>query len=226
MSLKDLFSNNRDEIWAQLATQLGGTFEKGKLFSSPELRCQAGPWEIVLDTYSSGNDNSQTFTRLRAPFLSKDPFAMKIFPENVLTRLGKKLGMDDLQTGFKDFDDAFVVQSNRKDPVMQLLRDDTLRQLLLNHKDVTLGIKDHEGIFRKRYPKGVDVLYASRRGSIKIWMSSAVCMRCLRSFWNEWSKSMPRTSATRVFRYKAAAYSGQCTLSSSSISGPHWISAN
>ncbi len=166
MSLKDLFSNNRDELWEQLATQLGGKFERGKLFSSPEVRCQAGPWEIVLDTFSGNNDNNQTHTRLRAPFLSKDPFEMKIFPENVVTRLGKKLGMQDLQTGYKDFDAAFVVQTSRKGPVMQLLRDDTLRQLLLNHTDTTLGIKDHEGVFRKRYPKGVDVLYAIRRGNI------------------------------------------------------------
>jgi len=167
MSLKDLFSNNRDEIWAQLAAQLGGTFEKGRLFSSPEVRCQSGPWEIVLDIYQSGGEQHQTFTRLRAPFLSKEPFGMKIFPENVLTRLSKKLGMQDVQTGFKDFDEAFVVQATRKDPVIQLLRDETLRQLLMNHANITLGIKDHEGIFRKRYPKDVDVLYAMRQGSVK-----------------------------------------------------------
>jgi hypothetical protein len=167
MSLKDLFSNNRDEIWQQLASQLGGTFEKGGLFSRPEVRCQSGPWEIVLDLHSTGGEHHQTFTRLRAPFLSKEPFGMKIFPENFLTRLGKKMGMQDVQTGFKDFDEAFVVQATRKDPALQLLRDETIRQLLMNHPNITLGVKDHEGIFSKRYPKGVDVLYAMRQGSVK-----------------------------------------------------------
>ena len=166
--IRNMYGPARDDIWQQLAEQLGGTFEKGKWFGSPAVRCQAGSWEIVLDSYERHNNNSHhSYTRLRAPFLNKNGMNLKIYQEHFFARMGKKLGLQDIQTGYKDFDEAFIVQSNSSDHVKQLLREQSIRQLMLETPKMVLTIRDNEGIFAKKYPKGVDVLHAYRHGIVK-----------------------------------------------------------
>ncbi len=166
--LRELFGPSRQEIWKQLADQLGGTFDKGKWFKGPSVRCQTGPWEIVLDTYDEHHgEHHSTYTRLRAPFLNKDSLRMKIFREGVLARMGKKLGMTDIQIGFLEFDREFIVQANDRDKICRLLQDEQIRKLIQESQGVTISIRDDEGFFHKTYPKGVDVLYASHSGVIR-----------------------------------------------------------
>jgi hypothetical protein len=161
---KTLFGPSRDAIWQQLADQLGAEYSSGGLFKPPLLRARTEHWEIVLDSESTQHTS---FTRLRAPFLSREAFRMRIFRQGFVERLGIKLGMEDIHTGFPDFDQAFVVQASRSDGVIRLLQDEQIRRLLLDSSGVTLTIKDDEGFFGARYPKGVDILQARKSGIIR-----------------------------------------------------------
>lgn len=161
------FKNNRREIFAALAEKLQGDFEKGSVWKNDLVRARSGPWEVVMDQYTIHANNAHIpITRIRAPFLNKDGLRFGLSEEGFFQRLGKKLGMQDLEIGYRDFDRAFRITGNKRDQIRRLLEDDTLRQLLLEDPAISLAIKDDEGLFKQKYPKGVDLLYFQKHKHI------------------------------------------------------------
>ncbi|MDF1667328.1 MAG: DUF3137 domain-containing protein, partial [Planctomycetota bacterium] len=61
--LKSLFGPSKDEIWRDLAHELGGEFYEGGLFKGPSaVAARYKEWTVTFDTYSTGGKNSQTYT--------------------------------------------------------------------------------------------------------------------------------------------------------------------
>lgn len=167
--LEALFGPSKDEVWAQLCTQIGGQMVDGG-WRGDKVQARVKNWLLTLDTYTVSSDkHSTTYTRLRAPFLNQDGFRFNIYRAGLATELAKFFGMQDLEIGDPFFDQAFVVQSNSEAKVRALLANPRIRELLHAQPSISkFTIKDDEGWFTTSgYPEGVDVLYFQVVGVVK-----------------------------------------------------------
>ena len=167
--LKSIFGPSKNEIWSQIAVDMGEEFiEGGFLKGSPALVYKHGEWQIRLDTYTkdSGNSN-RTYTRVRAPFINKDELYFKIYREGFFSDIGKFLGMQDIKTGDPFFDEQFIIKSNNRKKLKLFLADPKMKELIQGQPKIHLEIRDDEGWFGADFPEGVDELYFECVGVIK-----------------------------------------------------------
>lgn len=165
--LKGVFGPSKDDVWSQLAEELGGEFIKGGVFKPSLVQVAFKNWVITLDTYTvSHGKTSTTYTRLRAPYISTSGFHFKIYKKGVFSDLGKMLGMQDIITGHEDLDEAYIIKGNNEELVRQLFSSNDMRALIMAQPKISIEIKDSEGFFKKT-PEGVDILYFQEVGVIK-----------------------------------------------------------
>jgi hypothetical protein len=162
------FGPGKDEVWQQLCDEIGGEFVFGGMWKGSSVRFGVGPWTLVLDTYTeSTGETHTTYTRLRAPFLNPGGFRFQIHRKSVLSGLGKMLGMQDIEVGDLEFDDAFIIKGNDDGIVRELLASAEVRQLIAAQPRIRLEIKDNEGWFGTKFPDDVDELHFLATGVIK-----------------------------------------------------------
>ena len=98
--LRSVFGPSKDEIWSQIAADIGGDFIDGGFWGRDALVYEHGEWTIVLDTYTvSTGKSSTTFTRMRAPFVNRDGRYFKIYREGFFSGMGRFFGMQDVEIG-------------------------------------------------------------------------------------------------------------------------------
>lgn len=165
---KTLFGESQREAWSRLAAELGTSFEAGGLFQTAAVKARWGGFDIVLDTYrvSTGN-SSQTYTRLRAPFVNTSALRFKIYRASIFSGLVKALGAQDIEIGVADFDRDYVIQGSDAEQVRQLLSDAALRALIAAQPRISVRIEDDEGLFGKSYGGAVDALSFTEPGVIR-----------------------------------------------------------
>lgn len=165
--LRALFGPSKDEIWAQLSRQIGGTFTEGRWLGSSKVVLEHREWEITLDTYTvSTGKASVIYTRLRAPYVNPDAFRFHIYSKSIFSGIGKLLGMQDIEIGDAFFDEAFILQGTNELMLRQLLASPKVREYLEADPDVDFQVKDDEGWFGTKFPHGVDELYFLTLGVI------------------------------------------------------------
>jgi hypothetical protein len=157
--LSSIFGPSKDEIWGQIATDIGGSYEDGGFWGRDVLRYRSGEWEITLDTYTvSTGKSSTTYTRMRAPFINKDGLYFKIYREGIFSAIGKLFKMQDITVGDPFFDEQFVVKGNNEEKLKQLLSDPKLKELIEHQPNICFEVKGDEGFFGGTFPEGVDEL--------------------------------------------------------------------
>lgn len=156
--LRSLFGPSQEEVWRQLCREIGADFVKGGFWKGDRVQARVKEWTITLDTFSQGGESSTTYTRMRAPYVNKDGFRFTVYRKSVFSGLGKLLGMQDIEVGYPDFDEAFIIKGNNEDKVRELFTHAPLRQLILAQPRLHLQVKDDEGWFGPDFPEGVDEL--------------------------------------------------------------------
>lgn len=160
---KSVFGPSREEIWKSLSERIGGEALPGGIWGGDKLQVQAGDWTVTLDDYTAMVMVGKVFvpihhTRLRAPFPNPSGFRFSIHRASIFSYLGTLLGMQDIQVGHPEFDEAFVIQGNNEPAVQSLCNSDRLRALVTAQPKFQLSIHDDEGWFGTTYPPEVDVL--------------------------------------------------------------------
>jgi hypothetical protein len=163
--LERFFRPTREEIWEQLAEEIGGNFYDGGFWlGDSKVRAHVGDWIITLDTYK---DRAGTiFTRLRAPFVNKDGFVFSVFRENSFEDRHDP-DAQDLEIGQADFDERFVIKSNNLEEVKRLFSDEKIRDLLKKQPNVFFSAARESGWYSKDFPEGIGELLFHARGEIK-----------------------------------------------------------
>jgi hypothetical protein len=162
--LERFFVPTRDEIWEQLAEEIGGNFYDGGLWlGDSKVRAHVGDWIVTLDTYK---DTGTISTRLRAPFVNKDGFVFSIFRENSFEDRHSD-DTQDLEVGHVDFDERFVIKSNNVEEVKKLFSDDKIRELLKRQPQVYFSAAKDSGWYSKDFPDGIGELLFKVRREIK-----------------------------------------------------------
>lgn len=164
-----VFGPSREEVWKELCARIGADFVKGGLWKGDKVQARFKNWTITLDTYTvSTGHTHQTFTRMRAPFVSREEFRFRIYRKTAFSDLGKMLGMQDIEVGHSArFDEDFIIQGNDEAKIRALFANPEIRRLIEEQPKIRLELRDDEGFFRKQYPEGVDALYFQVHGVIK-----------------------------------------------------------
>lgn len=163
--LENIFGPSKEEIWRQIATDIGGEYIDGGFWKSGVLRYQHENWEMLMDTWSDGNRGP--YTRLRIPFINKDGLQFRIYEKNFFSDIGKALGSQDIQIEDPRFDPKFIIQGNNVPKVKKLLRDAQLKALFDLVPGINVHVKNSNGIFSKKFPPNVDMLFFQHRGILK-----------------------------------------------------------
>jgi hypothetical protein len=162
--LRQIFGPSREEIWRQLSSEIGAQYVESSFLKGSKVQIHHGQWTITLDMFYC---NKITYTRIRAPYINKDRFQFTIYRKGFFSDLGKLLGMQDVEVGYPEFDEDFIIKGNDKQKLRALFANPKIRQLLEMQPSVHLTVKDDEGWFSKTFPKGVDELYFSVADVIK-----------------------------------------------------------
>ena len=163
-----IFGGSSKEIWREFALEIEGEFIEGGIFKAPRIESNFENWTIIIDTYtqSSGN-SSQTYTRLRAPYKEKISLDFKIYKSGIFSGLGKTLGMQDIKTGDKDFDENFIVKGSDDSKIRELLQGEKLRELISRDNKIRIETKREKSIFSARLGEDINQLYFLANGMIK-----------------------------------------------------------
>jgi len=166
--LRELFGPSKDEVWRQLSKEISADFIEGGFWRGSKIEASVKEWTVTLDTFvvSTGKTHI-TYTRMRAPYLNKDGFRFKIYRKGFFSDLGKLLGMQDIEVGYPEFDDEFIIQGNDERKLRLLFANPTIRRFIEAQPKISLEVKDDEGWFGAHFPKGVDELYFQVIGVIK-----------------------------------------------------------
>lgn len=166
--LRELFGPSKSEIWSQIAYDIGARYQEGGFWDRAYISYVHREWEIILDTYKVSNGKSSTtYTRMRAPFVNRDGLYFKIYRSGFFSNIAKYFGMQDIEIGDEYFDNDFIIKGNNPNQIAALLAGDEIKQLIERNPRIHFEIRDDEGIFKKKYPEGVDVLYFQCVGVLK-----------------------------------------------------------
>jgi hypothetical protein len=151
-----------------LSDQLGAEYVEGGFAKSDKVQVRVKEWIVTLDTYVVSTGKSHVvFTRMRAPYVNSDNFRFTIHRKGFFTPLGKLLGMQDVEIGVPEFDEAFVIKGNDDAKLRALFSNPKIRQLMESQPKIYLEVRDDEGWFGTHFPEGVDELRFQVVGVIK-----------------------------------------------------------
>jgi hypothetical protein len=162
------FGPSKDEVWRQLCAEIDAEFVEGGLWKGNKVQLHVKPWTITLDTYTVNTEHSHVeYTRMRAPYVNPEGFRFTIYRKGFFSELGKLLGMQDIEIGDPEFDEAFIIKGNDAPRVQNLFADARLRELIQNQPSFRLEVNDSEGWFGPKFPENVDELHFQVVGVIK-----------------------------------------------------------
>jgi len=166
--LRTLFGPSQEEVWRQLCREIGAEFLPGSMWQPHRVQARVADWIVTLDTFTvSTGKTSQTYTRLRAPYVNQEGFRFKVYRSGLFTELAKLLGTPDIEVGDPQLDRDFVIQGNDPERVRALFTQPWIAPLLHAQPALYVEVRDDEGWFGAQFPQGVDELYFQVHGVIK-----------------------------------------------------------
>ncbi|MDX2249002.1 MAG: DUF3137 domain-containing protein [Bacteroidia bacterium] len=163
-----IFGPSRKEIWKQLSEEIQADYVDGGFWKNDKVVAFHRNWMITLDTYTvSTGKSSQTYTRIRAPYVNRDDFLFTIYRKSFFTGIGKLFGLKDIEVGYPEFDEAFIIQGNDERKLQMMFSNPQIRELIGYQPAILLQLKDDEGWFKPKFPEGVNELYFQTYGVIK-----------------------------------------------------------
>ena len=136
---KSLFGPSLKESWQELSRQIGGEFESATFLKSHRVSLPQGNWTIYLDKVRRGKN--RVFTRLLAPVATVHEFRFRVYLEHIFTTIGKKLGMQDVEVGYRDFDQQFMIKGNDEGMIRAFFRNDKIREMIVANGRGMLSIE-------------------------------------------------------------------------------------
>ncbi|HEU5292567.1 MAG TPA: DUF3137 domain-containing protein [Cyclobacteriaceae bacterium] len=163
-----IFGPSQKETWTKLSEEIKADFVKGGVFRTHKIVTREKLWTITLDTFAVHTGKATIpFTRLRAPFFNKENFRFKLERRNFFSPVADFFGRKSLLTSFPEFDKHFVIDGKDDYKLKKLFANQTIRELVMNQKEIHLEIKDDEGWLGTKFPADVDELYLQLPGIVK-----------------------------------------------------------
>jgi hypothetical protein len=168
MSLKNELMGDKEGVYKKLALDFNGEFSIGEFENPIRVNIPHKNWIITVDTFvtielisvSKGNPygGNSEYTRIRVPFLKLDNLNFAITTTTLIDSLTKLFGAQDISVGEHEFDRIFTIKGTDPTKIQLLLSNSSIRQMILELKEVNLLLRDQEGLLGTRLPDGVSEL--------------------------------------------------------------------
>lgn len=166
--MKRLFGESQRDIWERFASQIEGKYIHGGFLKSNRIEAKFDYWTMVFDTYSQSTGKSNSiYTRIRLAYKGKDDFNFQMYSKSFFSGFGKALGMKDIELGYGEFDDRFIIKGNDRKKLKELFASDRLRELLKTQKRINLEIRKDKRLFQQDIGDDIRQLYFYDMGLIK-----------------------------------------------------------
>lgn len=166
--MRKWFGPSREDVWRQLSSEIGAQYVAGGFWKGDKVEATHGDWTIVLDTYTVSTGKVVIiFTRLRARFENPSGFRFSVSRAGFFSSLADRLGFQDVQVGFDQFDDEFVIKGNDEDKLRALFANARVRELLEAQPDVHFRLHDGDVWLGEKLPPDVDELEFTLGGVVK-----------------------------------------------------------
>lgn len=163
-----IFGPSQKEIWQDFAKQIEGEYIEGGFFKAKRIEAKFENWTIVFDTYTQSNGKTSTvYTRIRIPYKIQEDFQFQIYSKSFFSDIGKALGMQDIEIGYKQFDNQYIIKGNDEEKLRQIFKNQRIRELMESQKRINLDIKSGKRLFEQKIPEDIRVLYFYDMGVIK-----------------------------------------------------------
>ena len=139
---KIISGNNENEIWQQVTADLNS----GKELLEYETVLNQGTRKVLLDIDidpGGGFESGYEYTRLTSEIQKINDFRFAIHHEGFIDKMGKLLGMEDILTGYPEFDKKLIIKTNNAEKVKTIFADNSIREVLQTLADFTLHITHH-----------------------------------------------------------------------------------
>jgi hypothetical protein len=115
-------NKRKSEAWKVLANDLGLTMSGGGMFSRPEIGGIYQGSQTRIYTYTTGSGkNRHTYTRISLYLARPLNLGLRVYKEGFLSKIGKAIGTQDIQTGDEAFDAAVMIKGNDEMAVVDVL---------------------------------------------------------------------------------------------------------
>lgn len=131
------------EVWEHI----NADFASGEGMHDYHVLINLNNQEIELDIVSSPGGSAEggyDTTRLTAHLHGHRGFHFAIHPEDFLYKIGKLFGMEDITTGYTDFDRNVMVKTNDPQKFKSLFADEDVRQVFQNLSGYSFKIIPHD----------------------------------------------------------------------------------
>ena len=109
-----------NETYRSVAHRFGGRSIDGGAFGRPSINFHhAGAW-VRVDIYSTGGKNATYYTQVHIAWPDRAT-RCEVYPERFTSRVGKLLGMTDVEIGSPAFDQEFIITGNSPRSLRELL---------------------------------------------------------------------------------------------------------
>jgi hypothetical protein len=132
-------------LYRQQAAKRNGKVKRHLLFFPKLILFDQG--REILIYQDPGSQNSPPTTHMKCTLDSMKEYKISIVPENALIKIGKSLGMKDIQIGNSEFDETFLVRGNDEMAVRTLLLpeiQESIIELEERYPTINIANKDFE----------------------------------------------------------------------------------
>ena len=151
-----------------MCQEINAKFITSGFWKRKRVESKHNNWTIYLDTFTeSSGENAVKYTRMRAPFVDRDKLYFKIYKKGIFSGLGKALGMQDIQVGYREIDDNYIIKGNNEPIVVRLFSNSKIRELIQRQPKLTLEIINSEGMFGPKFKENESELYFLVQGVMK-----------------------------------------------------------
>ncbi|WP_295771180.1 hypothetical protein [uncultured Mucilaginibacter sp.] len=131
-----------NDSWQQIEADLKA--DQGMLNYEALINQDGKTIKLYIDIdLGGGFEGGSEITQLSAPLTLATPFRFALHDEDFLDSIGKFLGMDDLHTGYPEFDKHVIIKTNYETRLRELFANPELRSVFTNLKDFDFGIHTH-----------------------------------------------------------------------------------
>lgn len=137
-TMKQITGNTSDEIWQQVSTDLSG----GEVYEYSASLLQGGKEvELLIDIdLGGGFESGSAYVSFTAPISAEQEFRFALHHRDWIDTAGKFFGMEDVEIGYPEFDDAMIIKTDDRDKTRRIFADAKVREALLSLQLFTLHL--------------------------------------------------------------------------------------
>ncbi|MGI8634543.1 MAG: hypothetical protein ACR2KZ_03985 [Segetibacter sp.] len=133
---------SEEDIWQQI---------KRQFVQNPEpleynAIIEEGGHRILVDIdidLGGGFESGYETTSFTAHLHTATPFRFAIHEEHFTDEIGKFFGMQDVELGYKEFDEKLIIKTNDQGKLKEIFADESIRTVIQDLYDFTFGITTH-----------------------------------------------------------------------------------